>query len=185
MKKFSKPPSLPGGFPSPGNLGSIKISRTSPSELPMEMLPKSVLSAVAFAMTGRLANLFPRWISENIGDDWGISGPGLLLVGLLSRTGDLTMSEVAEALDLTPGAVTRIVKGLETAGYVTRVENPDDRRQSFVKLTPAALKKSEHLMPLHDELIAKATESLTEKELRAYLKVAFKLSESLRSRTER
>lgn len=185
MKKFPMPPRLPGGLPLPGKLGGIKTSHPRPSELPLEMLPKTALSAIAFAMTGRLANLFPRWISENIGDDWGISGPGLLLVGLLGRTGDLTMSEAAEALDLTPGAVTRIVKGLEGSGYVTRVENPDDRRQSFIKLTPNALKKSETLMPLHDELIAKATENLTEKELRAYLKVAFKLSEALRSSPEK
>lgn len=150
--------------------------------LPIDRLPRFELSAVAFAITGRLANRFPRWVNENIERDWDVRGPGLQLIGLLSRMGEMTMSEAAEALDLTPGGITRIVKQLETSKLVTRSENPKDRRQSFLILTPVAKEKANKLMPLHDSLMARATETLSEDELRAYLKAAIKLSDALREK---
>lgn len=180
MKRFPLPPGSPVRIPTFGPSGKRGGGLPDLKRLPIEELPRQALAPIAFAMTGRLANLFPRWINENIGDDWGISGPGLLLVGLMGRGGELTMSDAAEALDLTPGAVTRIVKSLEDGGYVARVPNPEDRRQSYIRLTPEAQRKAKRLFPLHDELINKATASLNEDDLRAYLRVIIKLSDSLR-----
>jgi DNA-binding MarR family transcriptional regulator len=147
----------------------------------IDSLPRALLSTLAFAMTGRLANLFPRWINENVGDDWGVSGPDLLLVGLLSRAGSMRMGEAANALDLTPGAVTRIVKNLERIGFVERRENPDDRRQNIISLTASAREQAEILVPIQDELVTKALAVLTEEEIVAFIRVAFKLAESLRT----
>jgi DNA-binding MarR family transcriptional regulator len=121
-------------------------------------------------------------MSENIEADWGISGPSLLVMGLLSRTGSMTMGQTADALDLTPGAVTRIVKGLEKAGLVERTENPDDRRESIVTLTAIAKSKAATLVPMQDERVAKAFQELTDEEIVEYIRVTFKLANSLRSR---
>ena len=46
-----------------------------------------------------------------------------------------TMSEMADRLHVTRGAVTQIADRLEKKGYVVRTKAPDDKRQTTVSLT--------------------------------------------------
>lgn len=46
-----------------------------------------------------------------------------------------TMSEMADHLNVTPGAVTQIVSRLEKKGYVSRIKSAKDKRQTTVILT--------------------------------------------------
>lgn len=46
-----------------------------------------------------------------------------------------TMSEMAEYLDVTPGAVTQMVTRLEKKGYVIRSRSSKDKRQTTISLT--------------------------------------------------
>ena len=59
----------------------------------------------------------------------------LLILGRASEPG-LPMRAVAQEQVLTTGGATRLVDRMETAGLVTRVESPDDRRGKLVRLTP-------------------------------------------------
>ncbi|MEO4055186.1 MarR family transcriptional regulator [Solibacillus sp. CAU 1738] len=54
---------------------------------------------------------------------------------LLERKGHLKMSEVAEALHLTPGAVTTASDKLIDNGYITRVRDEQDRRVVYLDMT--------------------------------------------------
>ncbi|MCC8164250.1 MAG: MarR family transcriptional regulator [Lachnospiraceae bacterium] len=46
-----------------------------------------------------------------------------------------TMSEIAEALAVSHGAVSQIAARLEKKGYITRSKNPSNRRETIVTLT--------------------------------------------------
>ncbi|MFE2219238.1 MarR family winged helix-turn-helix transcriptional regulator [Streptomyces canus] len=59
----------------------------------------------------------------------------LLILGRASEPG-LPMRAIAQEQVLTTGGATRLVDRMETAGLVTRVESPDDRRGKLVRLTP-------------------------------------------------
>ncbi len=48
------------------------------------------------------------------------------------------MSELAAGLGIVPRSATTAVEALETAGFVVRVPDPDDRRSVLVALTPDA-----------------------------------------------
>jgi DNA-binding MarR family transcriptional regulator len=50
----------------------------------------------------------------------------------------LTAGELAEAVGLSPGAVTTALDRLEGRGFVTRTRDPDDRRRVTLKMTPEA-----------------------------------------------
>jgi DNA-binding MarR family transcriptional regulator len=50
----------------------------------------------------------------------------------------LTAGELAEAVGLSPGAVTTVLDRLEARGLVTRSRDPDDRRRVTLKMTPEA-----------------------------------------------
>src|SRR5215208_5658640 len=56
---------------------------------------------------------------------------------LLGTRGPLTAGQLAEAMRLTSGAITGLIDRLETAGYVRRVHDPNDRRRVIVELTEA------------------------------------------------
>jgi MarR family transcriptional regulator, organic hydroperoxide resistance regulator len=48
--------------------------------------------------------------------------------------------DIAGALSLTTGGVSKLVDSLEASGYCNRRPNPDDRRSSIIELTPAGRK---------------------------------------------
>jgi DNA-binding MarR family transcriptional regulator len=56
----------------------------------------------------------------------------ILMVGLYERT---RIKELASILEVTSGAITQEVITLENDGYLIRSQNPNDRRETFVKLT--------------------------------------------------
>jgi DNA-binding MarR family transcriptional regulator len=62
-----------------------------------------------------------------------------LLTSILPRTG-IRMSELADNLKLTRGAVTQLVAPLESAGLVVRERHPTDGRGVVVKPTRRALR---------------------------------------------
>lgn len=49
----------------------------------------------------------------------------------------MRMLDLGEAVVLSRSRVSRVVDELVSAGYVTRIANPDDRRSAFAHLTPA------------------------------------------------
>jgi DNA-binding MarR family transcriptional regulator len=54
------------------------------------------------------------------------------------RDEGMRMSELAERLQVTPGAVTQLVQQLEDMGLVRRTPDPSDRRAVIVRPTPEA-----------------------------------------------
>jgi DNA-binding MarR family transcriptional regulator len=55
---------------------------------------------------------------------------------VIARTPDCRVYDIAEALSLTTGGVSKLVDSIEAAGYCTRRPNPADRRSSIIELSP-------------------------------------------------
>jgi MarR family transcriptional regulator, organic hydroperoxide resistance regulator len=56
---------------------------------------------------------------------------------IIASTPDCRVYDIAGALSLTTGGVSKIVDAIEASGYCKRRPNPDDRRSSIIELTPA------------------------------------------------
>jgi DNA-binding MarR family transcriptional regulator len=63
------------------------------------------------------------------------------LMSQIERTGDLTVSELAEALVMDCSALTHTLKLMERDGLVARARNPHDGRSRLVTLTKAGRAK--------------------------------------------
>ncbi|WP_077610991.1 MarR family winged helix-turn-helix transcriptional regulator [Clostridium sp. Marseille-P2415] len=63
----------------------------------------------------------------------------MAVITLLKGTGQLTPSELAEVLKVTPGNITGLLAGLERSGLIRREEHPTDRRKAAITLAPATL----------------------------------------------
>lgn len=62
----------------------------------------------------------------------GILHTDMKTAQILNETGPLTAGELSKQTGLTTGAVTALVGRLEKAGFVTRQQDPDDRRKTVI-----------------------------------------------------
>ena len=74
--------------------------------------------------------------------------------------------EIARAVVLTRSGITRLVQGLERAGFVERIDCPDDARGFLVSLTPAGLELVRSARETHLEGVAELfTDRYSDEEL--------------------
>jgi DNA-binding MarR family transcriptional regulator len=83
-----------------------------------------------------------------------------------AEEGRLRRVDLAERVLLTPSGITRLLDGLERAGYVDRDSCPSDARVSYALLTAAGRAKLEEAKETHRESVkALFAERYTEEEL--------------------
>ena len=98
------------------------------------MLSDAALSSELRTSVMRLARRLRRMRLDTT-----LSLSQLAALGTIDRHGPMTPGELAAHERVQPPSMTRIVKALEEAGYVTRAPHPTDGRQVVVTVTPAGL----------------------------------------------
>lgn len=68
-----------------------------------------------------------------------VSFPQFFLLGHISSSESLSMTEIADKMTHTTAAATGLVDRLENLGYVQRMHASDDRRKVLVRITPKGL----------------------------------------------
>jgi DNA-binding MarR family transcriptional regulator len=98
----------------------------------------------------------------------GLSVNGYEALQALSRKpgGFMRRIDLARSLGLTPSGVTRLLEGLEAAGFVERAACPSDLRVTYARLTPAGARVLAGAARDHEEAIAALLEgSLSDDEI--------------------
>ena len=103
----------------------------------------------------------------------------LRLLESLHCEGPQRMSDLADALGVTPRNITALVDGLEEEGMVRRVAHPTDRRATLIELTDAAPDPVE-LMAAHRAAIGQLFGCMTDAEKADYLALTQRLEEGFR-----
>ena len=67
----------------------------------------------------------------------GLTPPRASVLSVLVFRGPVTMSDLAEAEQVRPPTITRLIDGLERRGLVRRVNHPEDGRVQLVEATAA------------------------------------------------
>ena len=89
-------------------------------------------------------------------------------------------SELSKSLDFTMPYATNLVNGLESKGYVARVDDDTDSRSKPLELTEKALKDYDTIeKDLRDVLRQEVYRKVPPEEFLIYLKVLFKLGTQL------
>ncbi|TMC30917.1 MAG: MarR family transcriptional regulator [Chloroflexi bacterium] len=104
---------------------------------------RAVEAMTALRITARLSRqLMDRWAETH-----GLSeGRIHVLFRLADAPGhQLPLGELAEQLDVTARNVTGLIDHLERDGLVERVDDPDDRRSTYARLTAAGGKRLDSL----------------------------------------
>ena len=114
-------------------------------------------------------------------DEHGISLAGYEVLAFLSRAEDrhMRMSDLAGAVLISPGAVTRRVEALEARGLVTRSRSTDDARVVEAALTEAGIDVLKALTPTHVRGVrAHFVDQLRPKELQQVAKALWRVAGS-------
>lgn len=85
--------------------------------------------------------------------DRDISLAQMHLIEVVGNNGSIRMKELARTLGVTTGTLTVMVHRLETKGYVIKQKDDDDKRSSFLALTPKGLEEYENHHHMHRQLI--------------------------------
>ncbi|MEB2334132.1 MAG: MarR family transcriptional regulator [Anaerolineaceae bacterium] len=70
----------------------------------------------------------------------GLSLPQFSVLMQLRHRGSFGMSEIAEKFEITPAAASQLTEKLVQAGYIERIEDPNDRRAKLLRLSKAGEK---------------------------------------------
>lgn len=113
-----------------------------------------------------LVEFFERMSSwENgIVSDRDISLPQMHLLEVVGNNGSIRMKELSEKLGVTTGTLTAMIHRLLTRGYVAKMQDPEDKRSSFISLTIRGQEEYDYHHHIHGHLIDDIVATLGEKD---------------------
>ena len=93
-------------------------------------------------------------VDHTVAERLGVNASDHRCLDILDQRGPTTAGALAEALGLSRSAVTTVLDRLEHRRYVRRLQNPDDRRQVVVTLTPLLHRRARQLYGDGSEAVA-------------------------------
>jgi DNA-binding MarR family transcriptional regulator len=156
----------------------MKPASTNPTSPPaderlrLERFLPYRLNVVAFHSARALGRIY--------GAQFGIGIPEWRVVAQLGEFGKLTSRDIGELAQMHKTKVSRAVSELEKRGLVSRAENRQDRRESFVALTPAGERVYAQIVPLALAFQARWTDGIAAEELKVFERVLSTLTERSR-----
>ncbi len=104
----------------------------------------------------------------------GFSMSQVFALRYIHRCGPCNISDIAKALGITNAAASQMLQKLVTQGYVVREENPEDRRNKRLSLTPKGEETLREIIPSWETALDTLTANSTPEEI-AQLTAAFEL----------
>jgi len=117
-----------------------------------------------------------RRVTKALAARASLTGPQLTVVKMLEHMGDLSLSELSDAIRAQNSTVTGIVDRMEREGIVERVRSTDDRRVVRIHLTEKGAKLAREIPIEPIGIFHSAMETLSPQEIRDALKVATKVT---------
>jgi DNA-binding MarR family transcriptional regulator len=103
----------------------------------------------------------------------------ILVILLHSEEERMTPNEIAKTLNVTRGNMTGLIDSLIESGYVTKVQDEEDRRQVWIEITSKAEKFLDaKVFPNYFKKVAKLMGGLKKDEIEAFTKTAIKLQQA-------
>jgi DNA-binding MarR family transcriptional regulator len=126
------------------------------------MEPHTELSGHLISFVDVLQRLYTPLLEQT-----GLTRLRFAIVHLASQQAPLTLTELTKLLDMPKSNVTYHVDWLEEAGYVARQASADDRRVTYLAVTPKGMEVVERLPAMIKARVARFAESVSPEELSA------------------
>lgn len=103
----------------------------------------------------------------------------LVVLRVIGKRGECSMSAIAEATASDMASVTRMVSSLVASGWVQKHRDDSDRRQWVVKLSPKGLRKWDTIDDLVRKIAAAFASDLTNAEQEEFFRLLSKVQQGL------
>jgi DNA-binding MarR family transcriptional regulator len=103
----------------------------------------------------------------------------VVAVRIIGKQGRCTMAEIARGTNSDKAAVTRIIQSLVDAGWIKRVENKKDKRQSLVRLSQKGAKNFERIEKTYKAIADRFGSALSATEREQLIQLLSKIENSL------
>ncbi len=145
-------------------------------------MPRQTAQTRADDLVAAFTELGPAWSRwlQTCTPSAAVSYIRMRLLHVLESEGPRTMSDLANALAVTPRRVTALVDALEPEGLVERRPHPTDGRSTVVSLTRAGRKRQQVIWAERQREISKAFLDLSAEQQRQLLAITPVLTASLR-----
>jgi MarR family transcriptional regulator for hemolysin len=112
------------------------------------------------------------------------SAEGNILLHLLMQGQEMGQDQLVEQLDISKPAVSRALDSLEKKGYISREQNPNDRRAYRVLLSSQAREIAPTVEQAYNQLYAVALQGISPEELNTFIKLFQRMSENFHNKME-
>ena len=106
------------------------------------------------------------------------SAEGNILLHLLTQGQEMRQERLVEQLDVSKPAISRALSSLEAKGFVSRHQDPDDRRAYRVRLTDTARQIGPAVEQAYNQLYALAMQGISPEELEEFLRLFGRVSDN-------
>jgi DNA-binding MarR family transcriptional regulator len=101
--------------------------------------------------------------------------PFLIRIRFREKT---TQKELVELFKVSEGYTAKLLRKFEDLGYITRREDPTNRRKKIVELTDKGIEKTDELTRLIDDWEIKVTSDMSDDEVKLLKRLLFKVVSS-------
>ena len=106
----------------------------------------------------------------------GLSPAQLDLLSHIQHSEPISHKALAQRMNLTPGAVSQLLDGLDQTDLIVRAPSPSDRRVSYLSVSKLGKRKLEEFSKLRIKLFTSAFSVLDDNELSTYLRAQQKMN---------
>jgi MarR family transcriptional regulator, transcriptional regulator for hemolysin len=106
------------------------------------------------------------------------SAEGNILLHLLTQGQEMGQEQLVEQLDVSKPAVSRALDSLEAKGYVTREQDPEDRRAHRVRLTDKARAIGPEVEQVYNHVYTLALQGVSQEEFDLFIKLFARVSQN-------
>lgn len=119
---------------------------------------------------------YGKYIDETF-DDENITKSELPFLIRIRYSEKTTQKELVELFKVSEGYTAKLLRKFEDLGYITRCEDPTNRRKKIVGLTEKGFEKTEELIKLIDDWEINVTSKMTDSEVKLLKRLLYKVVE--------
>ena len=128
-----------------------------------------------------VTRLIENDVRSKLQSQFDVTFPRFDILSQLYRVPDgLILGELSQRLMVSPGNITSVIKRLIEDGMIVRNQNPDDRRENIVQMTPEGRDKFAQMAEANEAWIRNLTKDMAPADIRSLQALLQKLKTSVR-----
>lgn len=128
-----------------------------------------------------VTRLMENEVRRRLQTDFDFTFPRFDILSQIYRMPDgLILGELSQRLMVSPGNITSVIKRLMDDGLIVRTQNPDDRRENIIQMTPLGRTKFVEMAAANEQWIRNLMADLAPADVKSLLALLQKTKTSVR-----